>query len=112
MLLHVLDRVGALLVDGQQQAHHAFIGAAVERALQRADGAGDGGVDVGEGGCDDAGRKGGGVQLVLGVQNQRQVHGRVGGLGGLFAVQHPQEIGRVGEGPIRRNNSLPLRMRS
>ncbi len=80
----------------QQQAHDAFVGAAVQRALERADGAGDGGVNVGQGGGDDAGGEGGGVQLVVGVQDQRHVQGPDGGLRGLYAVQHPQEVGRRG----------------
>ncbi len=74
-ILHVFDGIGAGLVDGVEQAHDAFVGAAVQRSLERADGAGDGRVDVGQGGGDDAGGKGGGVQLVLGVQHQRHVHG-------------------------------------
>jgi hypothetical protein len=47
-VLHVFDRVGAGLVDGVEQAHDALVGAAVQRALERADGAGDGRVDVGQ----------------------------------------------------------------
>ena len=60
-VLHVFDGVGAGLVDGEEQAHHAFVGAAMERALERADGAGNCGVNVGEGSGDDAGGEGGGV---------------------------------------------------
>ena len=43
--------------------------------LQRADGAGDGGVHVGAGAGDDARGEGGGVELVLGVEDERGVHG-------------------------------------
>ena len=104
----VLDRIGAGLVDGVEQAHHALVGAAVQRALERADGAGDGGVDVGEGGGDDAGGEGGGVQFVVGVQDQGDVEGSGGGLGGLDAVEHPEEIGGVGERAVGRNNLKPF----
>ena len=103
-VLHVFDGVGAGLVDGVEQAHHGFIGAAVQRALERADGAGDGGVNVGEGGGDDAGGEGGGVQFVVGVQDEGDVESAGGGLGGLFAVEHPQEVAGVGEGAVGRND--------
>ncbi len=88
--------------------HHGLVGAAVQRALQRADGAGDGGVDVGEGGCDDACGEGGGVQFVVGVQDEGDVESFFSRGGGLFAVQHPEEVGRVREGLIRRDHRLAL----
>ena len=40
----MLDRVFAGLVDRVEQVHDGFVGAAVQRAFERADGAGDGGV--------------------------------------------------------------------
>ena len=52
-----------------------FVGAAVFRAAQRADGAGDAGIDVRAGAGDHARRERGGVELVLGVQIERGVHG-------------------------------------
>jgi len=33
-ILHVFDRVGASLVDFVEQAHDAFVGAAMERSLR------------------------------------------------------------------------------
>jgi hypothetical protein len=56
----------------------AFIGAAVQRALQRADGGGDGGVHVAQGGGDDAGGEGGGVEAVLGVEDVGDVERALG----------------------------------
>ena len=53
--------VGAGFVDGVEEAHGGLVGTAVERAFECADGAGDGGVEVGEGGGDDAGGEGAGV---------------------------------------------------
>ncbi len=97
MSFDVFDGVGAGLVDGVEQAHHAFIGAAVERALERADGAGNGGVNVGEGGGDDAGGEGGGVQFVVGVEDEGDVEGAGGGFRGLDAVEHPEKIAGVVE---------------
>ncbi len=52
-----------------------FVGSAVFGPAQGADAAGDGGVDVGTGAGDDAGGEGGGVELVLGVEDERGVHG-------------------------------------
>ena len=93
----MLDGIFAGLVDGVEQVHDGFVGAAVQRALERADGAGDGGVHVGERGGDDARGEGAGVELVVGVQDERDVEGLGGGLGGLLAVEHPEEVGGVGE---------------
>ena len=52
-----------------------LVGAAVLRALERADGAGDGGVHVRAGAGDHARGEGRGVELVLGVEDERGVHG-------------------------------------
>ena len=55
---------------------HGFGGAAVQRALERADSGDDVAVQVGGCACGDAGRKGGGVGAVLGVQQEVEVDGR------------------------------------
>ena len=52
-----------------------LVGAAVLRAAQRADRAGDAGVHVRAGAGDDPRGEGRGVELVLGVQDERGVHG-------------------------------------
>ena len=84
--LDVLDWIGALGLDGVEQAHRGLVGAAVERTTERADGAGDGGVNVGERGGDDARSEGAGVEFVIGVQDQRDVEGSGGCFGGLLTV--------------------------
>src|SRR6202051_4623058 len=96
-LLHVFDWIGAGLFDGVEEAYGGFVGSAVERAFECTDGAGDGGVDVGEGGCDDACGEGAGVELVVGVEDEGDVEGAGGGVGWLFAVEHPEEVGGVRE---------------
>ena len=93
----VLDWVGAGLVDGVEEAHGGLVGAAVQWAFECADGSGDGGVDVGECGGDDAGGEGAGVELVVGVEDECDVEGAGRGVGGLLAVEHPEEVGGVGE---------------
>ena len=69
-----LADVGLGLVRGRvallDLAGH-LVGAAVLGAAQRADGAGDGRVEVGAGAGDHAAGEGRGVELVLGVEDQR-----------------------------------------
>jgi len=105
-LPYVLDGIGAGLVDGVEEPHGGFIGATVEGAFEGADGSGDGGVDVGEGGGDDAGGEGAGVQLVIGVEDERDIEGIGGSVRGLLSVEHPEEVSRVGERGIGLNDGL------
>jgi hypothetical protein len=65
-------------------------------------------MNVGQGGGDDAGGKGGGVQLVFGVQHQRHVQRLDGRFRGLDPVQHPQEVGGVVERAVGRHNLQAL----
>src|SRR3981189_2102109 len=95
--LDVSDWVGSGFFDGIEKAHRGFVGSAMEWALEGANGTGDGGVDVGEGGGNDAGGEGAGVELVVGVEDERDVEGAGGGVGGLLAVEHPEEVGGVRE---------------
>src|SRR5215472_179018 len=44
--LHVLDRIFSRFVNREQQTHYTFIRPSVQRALKRADGAGDGRVNI------------------------------------------------------------------
>ena len=112
-LADVFDGVGSGFVDGVEEAHGGLVGSAVEWAFEGADGSGDGGVDVGEGGCDDARGEGAGVELVVGVEDECDVKSASGGIGGLFAVEHPEEVCRVGEGGVSFDDGFTLaRMRS
>ena len=74
------------------QLHRRFVGAAVQRAAQRADAADDGGVEVGQGGDDRARGERRGVELMFGVKNQRHVDGAAVQLVGLFAVQQMEKM--------------------
>ena len=56
-----------------------------------------GGVHVAQGGGGDAAGEGGGVGAVLGVEQEVEVHGGDGVGVGLFAVDHVEEVGGVGE---------------
>ena len=107
-LADVLDWVGAGFVDGVEEAHGGLVGSAVEWAFEGADGSGDGGVDVGEGGGDDARGEGAGVELVVGVEDEGDVEGAGGGVGGLFAVEHPEEVGGVRESGVGFDDGLAL----
>ena len=62
---------GVELLD---QRHRRLVRAAVQGPAQGADGAGDAGVHVRKGGSADPRSEGGGVELVLGVENQRHIH--------------------------------------
>ena len=55
--------------DLLEHVDDAFIGAAVQRALERADGGADRGIHVAERRGDDARGEGAGVEAVLGVQH-------------------------------------------
>src|ERR671910_701663 len=72
-------------------------GPAVQRALEGGDGGGGRGVHVGQGGRGDPAGEGGGVQGVVGVQDQDDVE-VAGDLGvGLLAGQGVEEVGRDAE---------------
>ena len=107
-LFHVLDWVGARFFDGVEEAHGGLVGSAVEWAFEGADGSGDGGVDVGEGGGDDARGEGAGVELVVGVEDEGDVEGAGGGGGGLLAVEHPEEVGCVRESVVGVDDGFDL----
>ena len=59
----------------EQHLHDVLVGAAVQRALERADGRDDRRVDVGQRRGGHARGEGRGVQLVIGVQGQGDVEG-------------------------------------
>ena len=96
----------------KQHPHHCFVGAAVQRALERADGAGDGGVNIAKGGGDHARGKGGCVQLVVGVQNQRYVKVRVAVSEGFSPFSIHRKLAACESDGSGATIALPLRMRS
>src|SRR5579883_965042 len=71
----IINRVSALLIDGEEHAHDSFVSAAMQRAFERANSSGNGGMHVRKRRGDDASGKGGGVQFVIGVQDQGYVKG-------------------------------------
>ena len=77
----------------------------MQRPLQRTDAADDGGVDIGEGGGDDARRKRGRVQLVVGVQDERDIEGTRREAVRPLAGQHVEEVRGVAQHRVRRNRS-------
>ena len=87
-----LVRVGVALLDLEGR----LVGAAVLGAAQCADGAGDAGIQVRTGTGDDPGGEGGGVELVLGIEDQRGVHRAHPVLGRRFAVKQVQEVAADG----------------
>ena len=107
LALHeVVDAVAAgVLAEIEQHLHHLGVGAAVQRALQRADGRDDRRVDVGERGGGHARREGRRVQLVIGVQRERDVEGFHRERAGPIPGQHVEEIGGLAHGRIRGNRS-------
>ena len=69
-----------------------LVGAAMFRPAQRADRAGDRGIDVRAGAGDRARREGRGVELVLGVEDQRGMHRALVRWRRLPAMQQMQEV--------------------
>ena len=76
--------------------------------LQGADGRGNGGMDVRQGGHGHPGRKGRGVELMVGMQDESHVQGPLGGCVGLFPGQHIDEVGRVGKPGIGADRFLAI----
>ena len=69
-----------------------FVGAAVLGTFERTNSAGDGRVHVGSRSGDDARCKRGSVELMLGVKNQRSLHGRGPQRAGCFAMQQVKKM--------------------
>ena len=72
--------------------HCGFIGAAVKRAPQRTYRAGDGRMKVRQGCGDNARGKCRRVEFVLGVEDQRYIHGTLAQITWRGAVQEVQEV--------------------
>ena len=104
--LYMLDRVFAGLVNGLQHAHHSFVRTAMQRPLQRTDGAGNGRVHICQRCRDDACGKCRRIQLVVGMQDQRDIQCLRRCLGRFLAGQHPQKIARVRKRLVGFNHRL------
>ena len=100
-----------VLAELEQQLHHLLVGAAVERALRGADAGDDGRVDVGERRGGHAGGEGRGVQLVVGVQHERDVDRPHRGLARPLAAEHVEEVGGVAEHRVGRDRTAAGRSR-
>ena len=88
-----------VFLDILEHLHHLGVGAAVERTLQGAYGAGDGAVRIGTAGGHGAADEGGVVAAaVLGVDHQHHIQ-QMGFLFGILLVgaDHPQEVFRRGQ---------------
>ena len=88
-----------IFLDILEHLHHLGVGAAVERTLQGAYGAGDGAVGIGTAGGHGAADEGGVVAAaVLGVDHQHHIQQMGFLLGVLFVgTYHPQEVFRRGQ---------------
>src|SRR5262245_50710872 len=62
-------------IEALNELHSGFVGSAVQRTSQGADGAGDRRIEVRQGRSNRAGGEGRCVKLVLGVENKRRVYG-------------------------------------
>ena len=116
-VLHALDEVGdvLLVLDPAQHPQHGLVGAAVERAVERADAAGDRGVGVDLRGADRADGVRRAVLLVVGVQDEQHVERLDEPLVGGEAVlahpeQHRQEVRGVAELVVGVDERLALRV--
>src|ERR1700678_3223567 len=105
---HMVDRVDTLFVDSEQHPHYRLVGAAVQWPLEGAERASDRGVDIGKRSRDNPGGEGGGIQLMVGVENKSYIESLARCRRRLFAVQHPQKVRRVTKWRIRLNDRLTL----
>ncbi len=86
-----------VLADVEQHLHDVGVRAAVQRPLQRADGADDRRMHVGQRRRRDARGERRGVQLVIGVQHQRHVEGARRERRRPLPGQHVEEVRRVSQ---------------
>ena len=92
----------------QEHVHHLLVRAAVQPALQRPDGADDGRVQIGLRRADDAGGKGGGIEFMLGIQDERNVE-RLHFLGARqFPAQQVKHVGGMSQIRPRRDGRRRL----
>ncbi len=96
-----------------QHPQDGLVGAAVQRAVERGDARGRGGVGVDLAGADRADRVGRAVLLVVGVQDEQDVEGLdQPGVGLELALahleEHPEEVLGVGQVVVRVDERLAL----
>jgi len=75
------------VLDFQQHFRHRGISSAVQRPLQGPNTAYDGGMDVRQGGANDAGGKSRGVEFMVGMKNKALIKAFLGFFVGVFAVE-------------------------
>ena len=86
-----------LTADFLEHVDHAFIRAAVERALEGSDRRGDGGIHIREGGDGDAGREGRGIHAVVSMKDVSDIE-RTRGLGcRRDAIEEVEKMGGLTE---------------
>ena len=110
-----LGFVGRLVAG--EDFESGFVGSAVLWSLERADGAGDAGVNVGAGSGNDPRRKSGGVELMLRVKDERGVHSSGPVEAGKGVVEQMKKVCgdgvlvRLGDEGVGRSTSMrrPLR---
>ena len=78
--LDVIHRIDSGLVDGLKDMKHGLVGAAMQRPFQGANRRGHGGMHIGKRGRHHPGSEGGGVEFVVGVQDEGDIEGALGGL--------------------------------
>ncbi len=101
------DALGGPVLDGAEQGEHALVGAAVQRAGERADGRGHRGVGVRQGRAGHTSGEGRGVHRVFGVQGERDVHHLHGQGARLFTLEHVEEVLGVAEVETRLDRVVP-----
>ena len=80
----------------------------MQRAFESANRAGNGRVHVRKSGRSHAGGEGRGIQLMIGMEDQRHIQGFFRRRARLFSVEHQQEVARMRKGAIRLHNVLAL----
>src|SRR5690606_37804597 len=96
-LTHPLRRILTALLDLSQSLHHAHVGTAMCRALERADRGNNRRVDVREACRSHPGGEGRGVPAMLGVKHQGSIERPYPQLVGFLAIEHVEEVRRSRE---------------
>ncbi len=103
-LHHIHGLVGRARFE--QHLHHVFVGAAMQRSFEGGYAGRGGGVDVGKSRGHHAGGKSGSIELVIGMQRQRDVEDVLHHVVRLLAGQGVEEIPRGAQRGIGRDHVL------